>query len=188
MSDSDFIRYPEIGVCGLSCLLCPMYNTDTPSRCEGCKSANRMAVGCPFITCAVKKKGIEFCWDCAKSESCERWRKHRDAGQERDSFKCYRTLESDIAFIRSSGVPAFVKAQRARARLLQRMLKDFNEGRSKSMYCIAATVLSTEDLNAALKAAAERSGDMDIKGKARLLRSLLDEAAERHGLSLKLRK
>jgi hypothetical protein len=27
-----------------------------------------MAVGCPFITCAVKKKGIEFCWDCEENE------------------------------------------------------------------------------------------------------------------------
>lgn len=62
------IKYPEIGICGLSCRLCPMYNTKAKSKCVGCKSKNRMAVGCPFITCAVKKKGIEFCWDCEENE------------------------------------------------------------------------------------------------------------------------
>ena len=51
-------KYPEIGICGLSCRLCPMHNTETESRCLGCKSSSRMAVGCPFITCAIKNKGI----------------------------------------------------------------------------------------------------------------------------------
>ncbi|WP_241422576.1 hypothetical protein [Candidatus Contubernalis alkaliaceticus] len=54
------IKYPAIGICGLSCRLCPRYNTEAKSRCLGCKSEDRMAVGCPFITCAVKKKGVEF--------------------------------------------------------------------------------------------------------------------------------
>lgn len=188
MGRFDFIRYKEVGVCGLSCLLCPMYNTDTPSRCQGCKSEDRIAVGCPFITCAVKKKGIEFCWDCPESESCERWRKHRNAGLERDSFKCYQTLETDIDFIRSNGIEAFVKAQKVRARLLTRMLEDFNDGRSKTRFCVAATVLPAEDLEAAVKEAARRSRDMDIKQRAHLLRSLLDQAADRRGVSLTLRK
>ena len=52
------IAHPEIGVCGLSCRLCPTYHTAGKSRCRGCKSHTRMAVGCPFITCAIKKKGI----------------------------------------------------------------------------------------------------------------------------------
>jgi len=33
-----------------------------------------MAAGCPFITCAVKKKGIEFCWDCEENKTCEKWK------------------------------------------------------------------------------------------------------------------
>jgi len=32
------IKYPEIGICGLSCRLCPIYNTKAESRCLGCKS------------------------------------------------------------------------------------------------------------------------------------------------------
>ncbi len=58
------IKYPQVGICGLSCILCPMYQTDSKSKCEGCKSETRMIIGCPFITCAIKKRGIEFCWEC----------------------------------------------------------------------------------------------------------------------------
>jgi hypothetical protein len=62
------IQYAEVGVCGLSCRLCSMYHTQTESRCAGCKSYARMAVGCPFITCAVKKKGIEFAGNAQKTQ------------------------------------------------------------------------------------------------------------------------
>ncbi|NLL53126.1 MAG: DUF3795 domain-containing protein [Peptococcaceae bacterium] len=76
------IKYPKMGICGLSCQLCPMYHTDANSRCEGCKSKSRMTLGCPFITCAIKKKEVEFCWECKESPNCEKWRKHREAGAE----------------------------------------------------------------------------------------------------------
>ena len=98
------IKYPEIGICGLSCRLCPRYHTEAESRCGGCKSESRMAVGCPFITCATKRKGIEFCWQCSENESCERWKKHRVFSKHHDTFKCYQKLEYNIAFIQKYGV------------------------------------------------------------------------------------
>ena len=55
-------QHVETGVCGLSCRLCPRHHMEGESRCSGCKGEMRMAVGCPFITCALKRKGIEFCW------------------------------------------------------------------------------------------------------------------------------
>jgi hypothetical protein len=140
------IRYPVVGVCGLSCRLCPMYTTDATSRCLGCKSAERMTVGCPFITCAVKKKGIEFCRDCPENNICDKWKKHREAGKTKDSFKCYQRLEEDILILQHRGVVAFEQIQKERERLLKVMLRDFNDGRSKSYYCIAATVLDIEEL------------------------------------------
>jgi hypothetical protein len=184
------INCPEIGICGLSCRLCPMYNTDAESRCLGCKSPGRMAVGCPFITCAIKKKGIEFCWDCKESSTCEKWKKHREAGKKHDSFKCYQTLEKDISFIHKNGVNEFEKMQKERENLLKEMLKNFNEGRSKSYYCIAATVLELEELKEALaKAKKESEGiDNNIKEKSKLLHSILDDIASKKKYYLKLRK
>ena len=197
------INYPEIGVCGLSCRLCPMYNTETENRCLGCKSPGRMAVGCPFLTCAVKKKGIEFCWECGENNTCEKWKKHREAGKSHDSFKCYQTLEKDISFICKKGVDEFEKVQKQRENLLKKMLKDFNEGRSKSYYCIAATILELEDLQEALVRAKEeseksckpsrdfkndKSNKTDIKCKSKLLHSILDNITAEKKYLLKLRK
>lgn len=98
-------EYPEIGICGLSCRLCPMYNTETKSKCNGCKTESRIAVGCPFITCAVKKKQIEFCWNCTEHTSCSKWSKHRELGKKYDSFKCYQKLENNIFLFKKMGLP-----------------------------------------------------------------------------------
>ncbi len=182
------IKIPEIGICGLSCRLCPNYHMTTESRCLGCKSEGRMAVGCPFITCAVKKKGIEFCWDCKENETCEKWEKHRTAGKKSDSFKCYQKLEDDIAFIQKNGVHEFEKSQKVREQLLNRMLQEFNEGRSKSYYCIATTVLEIGELEEALEKAKNSSEGLDLKGRSKLLHSILDEIAARKQYHLKLRK
>ncbi len=182
------IEYPEIGICGLSCRLCPMYYTQGESKCGGCKSKFRMAVGCPFITCAVKKKGIEFCWDCKENKTCEKWNKHREASKQHDSFKCYQKLEANISFILKNGVEEFEKLQKIREKLLKEMLQDFNEGRSKRYYCIATTVLEINELKNVLSEAKEQSRDLDIKDKSKVLHSLLDSVANRKNYLLKLRK
>lgn len=182
------IRYPTIGICGLSCRLCPMHHTETESRCMGCKSEGRMAVGCPFITCAVKRKGIEFCWKCEEHKNCDKWKKHREFGKHHDTFKCYQKLEDDIAFILKNGVEEFEETHKRREDLLKYMLKNFNEGRSKSYYCIAATVLEIDELRDALKRAETDSSEMNVRKKSNILHSILDDIAERKKYCLKIRK
>lgn len=182
------IKYPEMGVCGLSCLLCPRYHTDGGSRCGGCKSAFRMGAGCPFITCAVKKRGIEFCWQCAEHAVCTKWQKHRDAGRAGDSFKCYQKLNNDIELIDGNGFEAYWKLQREREALLKEMLSDVNEGRSKSYYCIAATVMEIGELREALALARRDAEGMDSRDRAKVLHAILDGIAEMKGYLLALRK
>ena len=182
------VEYPEIGICGLSCRLCPSFNTEAASRCGGCKSEMRMAVGCPFITCAVKKKGIEFCWDCEEGTTCEKWEKHRNAGKQHDSFKCYQKLEDDIRFIQENGVEKFEEGQKLREQLLTQMLKEFNEGRSKSYYCIAVTVLEIEELEEAIDRARKKSTGLDIRTKSKVMHSTLDAIAVNNNYYLRLRK
>jgi len=182
------IKYPAVGVCGLSCRLCPMYNTGAESKCLGCKSTTRMAVGCPFIACAIKKKGIEFCWDCEENKICKKWKKHREAGKKIDSFKCYQKLEEDILFIQKNGISEFEKMQKNKEHLLKMMLKDFNEGRSKSYYCIAATVLEIEELKEILTQVKKKTNGLDIKEKSKVLHTILNDIAQNKNYCLKLRK
>jgi hypothetical protein len=181
-------NYPNIGICGLSCRLCPSYYIDGPSRCGGCKSESRMTAGCQFITCAVKKKGIEFCWECDENSSCERWAGHRQQGQEKDSFVCYASLEANISSIIKDGLESFVETQSAREEFLCEMLANYNEGRSKSYYCIAATMLDTIDLEAVLENARGKTCGMDKREKSKNMHSLLDAVARKHSIKLALRK
>jgi Protein of unknown function (DUF3795) len=182
------IEYPDIGVCGLSCKLCPRYHTDGVSRCNGCKTESRMGAGCPFITCALKKKQVEFCGDCKENSACDKWKKHRVAGRSHDSFKCYQKLEDDIAFIAKYGKQRFIETQEAREAILKEMLANFNEGRSKSYYCIAVTVLDIGELEQALDEARKAAVGQDMKGRARALYAALDAIAVRRNYNLKLRR
>ena len=114
--------------------------------------------------------------------------KHREAGKKYDSFKCYQTLEHDISFIQERGISEFERIQKQREHLLKEMLTAFNEGRSRSYYCLAATVLDVEELREALTRAQKGSDGLDVKGKSKVLRSILDDIAKKKGYHLRLRK
>ncbi len=179
--------YPEIGVCGLSCRLCPAYVRKTKSRCPGCKTKYRLFGPCSILHCAVKR-GIEFCGDCEENKTCEKWKKHREMGKKYDSFKCYQKLEDDIAFVQKHGLAEFRKSQKIREKLLWKILNEFNEGRSKSYYCIAATVFKVDELEKAIAKAKKSSKGLNIKEKAKLLHFIFDRVAEKKNYYLKLRK
>ena len=180
--------YIEIGICGLSCRLCPAYHRETKSKCEGCKSEYRMGAACPFHTCAIKKKRIDFCGVCDENNTCVKWRKFRDTGKQHDSLLSYQRLEDNIAFIRKSGMEEFEKQQLAREKLLRAILKEFNEGRSKTFYCIAAAVLEIGELESVLENACAKSKGLDIKERSEVMHSLLNEVASNRKYLLKLRR
>jgi hypothetical protein len=180
-------HYPEIAVCGLSCRLCPAYVMKTKSRCPGCKTEWRFGGPCLLLHCAIKKN-VEFCGDCPESKICEKWKKHREAGKSRDSFICYQKLEEDICFIQKHGLAEFRKSQKVREKILWKMLDGFNEGRSKSYYCLVATVLEVNEIEDALKNAQSKSEGLDMKEKAKLLHSIIDKIAIKKKYNLKLRK
>ncbi len=146
-----------------------------------------MGAPCPFHTCALKRKKIDFCGFCPEGNDCEKWRKHRDAARDHDSFVSYQKLEDNVAFIRKNGLEAFEKQQMARERLLKAMLSEFNEGRSKTLYCIAATVLEINELEGALERARTIKG-LDITAKSKVMHSILNDIAEKKNYFLKLRK
>lgn len=184
------VKYPEIGFCGLSCRICPGFHVQGKSRCSGCKTKFRMFGPCTMLHCKIRREqGIEFCWDCKESKTCPKWKKHRKFSKKYDTFKCYQTLEKDIAFIKKHGVKEFEKTQKQREKLLKELLKNFNEGRSKNFYCIAVTILEIDGIKKALtKGKKESENIKDIKEKAKLMHKILDEVAQKDKKILKLRK
>lgn len=181
-------KWFEVGVCGLSCRLCPRCHAESQRRCGGCKSETRMVVGCHLSNCAVKRKGTEFCWSCEESEECEKWKAHREKRRKHDSTVCCQKLEDNLSFIQKNGIEEFEKQMKTREKLLVEMLQGHNEGRSKTLFCIAATVFEIGELEAVLNKAKEETKSSDAREKSKILRSILEAVAQRKNYCLELRK
>lgn len=182
--------YPTIGVCGLDCALCLRYYTAGTSRCPGCFGLDFAAKhpSCSFITCCVKKKNLEVCAQCLEFPCL----KFEGAGKG-DSFLTYRKVMPNLEFIKKRGIEKFIERQKKRTGLLEEMLEDFDDGRSKSFYCLAATLLKIPDLEKALPCARQeikinKVETEDIKAKAKILKKILNEIAFKEEIELKLRK
>jgi hypothetical protein len=136
--------YATIGVCGLDCGLCPRYYTMGASRCPGCCGPEFFSKhpSCSFITCCVKKKNLEVCAECSDFP-CSKFKSEGEYQQlkESSSYPSYKKVIPNLNFIREHGIEQFVGQQKKRIGLLQTMIGDFSDGRSRSFYCKSAALL-----------------------------------------------
>jgi len=183
--------HPTIGACGIDCGLCPMHHVKAGDGCGGCTSPGPSGAAgrwCAISRCAVRDRGYETCAECAEfpCSRLEGW----DRG---DSIVSHLRAITNLRAIRERGMEAFDAQQKTRMKLLGVMLDEFDEGRSKSYCCAATALLPVDELTTGL-AQARRDVEADgipaddRKSRARILRRVLDAAAERLGISLKLRR
>ncbi len=177
------IEYPEIGICGLSCRLCADHLLEDDNKCDGCKSEYRIRSGGPFITCALEKGGIEFCWQCPENETCNEWQQFRSSCKKDDADACHQKLEDNLSFIMQKGIDAFEQDQRMRQKLLHEMLNGYDDGQSSGYYFSVANLLEIDELEAALTVAWRDADGLEVDEKTGLLRSILDGIADRNALS-----
>ena len=89
-----------------------------------------------------QKKGLEVCAQCDEYP-CARSKKETGP---KDSFITHRKVLHNLAAIRESGLEPFLQQQARRIAILENMLQQYDDGRSKSYYCIAAALLSIAGL------------------------------------------
>jgi len=185
-------KYPTIGVCGLDCGLCPRYYTDGPSRCPGCGGPDffHKHPSCSYITCCVKRKGLEVCAECGDFP-CVKFRSKEVYNNlnESPSYPPYRKVMSNLNFIKEQGIERFMAIQKRRIEFLEYMIKEFDDGRSRCLFCRASALLELNELEKSLDEATLESGAKnlsrnDIKGKAKILKKILYEAASKRGIEL----
>ena len=181
--------YPTIGACGLDCGLCTRYYTVGVSRCPGCCGPDFFDKHptCSIITCCVKEKNLEVCGECPEFP-CD---KFEEGGayyaKETPSYPPYRKMIPNLNFIKEHGIEAFVEQQRKRIGLLETMIANFDDGRSRSFFCKATALLDVTDLENSLDEAARRVKTAnikadDIKAKAKILKEILNEIAVKEGV------
>ncbi|MFX1451501.1 MAG: DUF3795 domain-containing protein [Promethearchaeota archaeon] len=192
MSKHLIKNYPTLACCGLDCGLCPRFHTEGSSKCPGCCGPNFLNKhpSCSIITCCVKKKKLEVCAQCDEFP-CSKLEKNLNTKY--DSFLTYKKVQTNLEFIQKNGIEPFIEQQKKRINLLEEILRDFNEGRSKNFYCIAATLLPIKDLEKALvdanqKMKTDKVEQADIKNKSMILKEFLNNLATSQEIELKLRK
>jgi len=187
-SDSDLKKYPikkypTIGVCGLDCGLCPRYYTVGASRCPGCVGPDffNKHPSCSFITCCVKKKNLEVCAECSEFP-CSKFKSDEEYQQLKESYSypSSKKVIQNLNFIKNYGIEKFIVQQKKRIKLLETMIENFDDGRSRSFFCKVAVLLDITGLRSSLgkatrKIRAEKIERNDFKNKAKILRTILNE-------------
>jgi len=182
--------HPTIGVCGLDCGLCPRYYTVGASRCPGCAGPDffNKHPSCSFITCCVKKKNLEVCAECPDFP-CSKFKSNKAYQQlkESSSYPSYKKVMPNLNFIKEYGIEKFVEQQNERIILLETMIEDFDDGRSRSFFSKAATLLDLIDLRSSLykatkKIKTDKIKQNDVKNKAKILKAILNEMALKEGV------
>ena len=170
-------RYPLFSACGLNCGLCPRYYTDGSSRCHGCAGEGFDSVHppCGVLSCC-QRNGIEYCFEC-DGYPCKKY----DGADLRDSFITHKNQLADMKKAKQIGIAAYKAELDEKAGILKLLLKSYDNGRSKSFYCLAVNLLDLQDI----KSVMERIGR---ETEAKEVVRLLGETAAQKNISLKLRK
>lgn len=188
-------KYPTIGCCGIDCGLCPRYYTEGKSRCPGClgpKFLEVMGQTCSFISCCFKNKNLETCGEC-NDFPCQKFDSGWFGKDSYDSFVTHKKAIPNLNIIKNKGFVEFIKQQNKRIKILKEMLKDFNDGRSKSFFCLSSALLPVNILEKSLISAKKKIIELkinkdDIKFKAKILKDILKNVADKEKILLKLQK
>ena len=100
----------------------------------------------------------------------------------------FRSADLDRA--RQSGMEVYNTEQMEKARILDVLLSNYNDGRKKTLFCVAVNLLELQELQAVLREI-ECKSDMEalsLKEKSAFVASLLQDTASRRKIDLKLHK
>ena len=175
-----FLREDHLlSLCGLNCGLCPMR---LYGHCGGCGNGNQ---SCAIARCSMEHGAPAYCYQCARYP-CER---HRTP-EEYDSFITHQNRLRDLEKARRIGAAAYDREQMEKVRLLEYLLERYNDGRRKTLYCVAVNLLELVDLQAALSSV---EGDPAFPALSRAqqcarVSDALQDTAARLGVRLTLRR
>ena len=158
-------------LCGLNCKLCSM---NISGHCGGCGFGNQ---SCPIARCSLEHGKQEYCFQCPEYP-CEKY-----AGiDEFDSFITHSNQKADLKKMRKIGEEAYNAEQIEKRRILDRLLAEYNDGRKKTLFCLAVNLLPLEELRTIFD---EDDLEMSVKDRAGQMEKRLKE---RSRVELKLRK
>ena len=178
-------KYPEFSLCGLNCVLCPRFQTEGVSRSPGCggKNFKEKHPTCAVITCSLKHNNIEFCYDCEEFP-CKKY----DVPTMQDSFISKKNFLENMSEAKDN-FKLYMKGLKEKQSVLEELLKNYNDGRSKNYYCIAVNLIPLKDLESIMvKIQKIKNENIPIKEKAKKAKNIFEEESEILDIKIKLRK
>jgi hypothetical protein len=177
--------------CGLYCGLCPRFQSKAPSRCLSCHLGEQHSY-CSVYRCCVTKRGLFTCADCDEYP-CERLLRVLGVEEGLDSFISHKPALPNLDRLREVGLEIYLGEQRERLLLVEQLLADYNEGRSMTFYCAACALMPPDLVRQTIGEmerllTSQQVNDLDLKAKARAMKSLVRELASNSDIDLKLRK
>ena len=154
----NFTREDQLfSLCGLNCGLCSMH---LGGHCPGCGGG----VGnqpCKIAKCSLEHGKIAYCNEC-ESFPCEKYPEE----DEFDSFITYRNRYRDFEKLKKIGVKAYRKEQSEKVAILNELLENYNDGRKKTLFCLAVNLLELDDLQKVVEQIKEEGVGLSVKEKA----------------------
>lgn len=179
-------KHEKVGACGIDCGLCPRYYMKGNSVCPGCGGINfrDRHPSCGVLTCCVIKHGYETCSGCPDFP-CQHFDSEKNGY---DSFVTHEKIFVNIESIRKEGITNFLERQNERMGILNHLLTHYDDGRSKSFYCLSCALLPVHTLWETQAIAESLQDDLVLKEKADRLKKSLTETAASLYINLRLRK
>lgn len=177
-------KQSTIACCGIDCGLCPRFHTKGESACPGCGGLNfkEKHPSCGFVTCCAIKKGFEVCSNC-NDYPCSRFDAERKGF---DSFVTHKKVFTNLEFIQHAGIESFLEQQKIRIDILIDFLENYDDGRSKSFFCLSCALLPIDRLQETQQFIRSVSDTLNIKEKNKHLKEKLQTIAENLSIDLKL--
>lgn len=173
-------NYPQIALCGLNCLLCPM---NLGNYCPGCGGGDGNQ-GCPRARCARDRGISDFCFRCDQYP-CQQY----EGIQDYDTFVPTVRIQADLERLQTIGIEDYVRELQEKREILDDLLCHWNDGRRKSFYSVAVYLMGLEDLRRIVDSAKQNiPSSAPVRERAVQMAERLQQAARQQKLMLKLRK
>ena len=150
--------------------------------CPGCGGGEGNQ-SCSIAKCSLQHGNVEYCSQC-KNYPCEKYNNIDDF----DSFITHQHQKQDIEKFKKLGIELYSTEQQRKKVLLNHLLNTYNDGRKKTLFCVAVNLLELNDLENIISELDENTSNLTLKEKSAHASSLLEKTAKQNNIVLKLRK
>lgn len=133
----------------------------------------------------MEHDNVQYCFQC-REYPCEKY----DHNDDFEYFIASRNRRDDMERAKRFGIDAYNAEQVEKAKILEVLLSNYNDGRKKTLFCAAVNLLELQELQMILGEIDHKPDreTLPLKEKSAFAAGLLQDAAAKKKIDLKLHK